>query len=181
MEKKYVKNMTLVAASVFLIFSASAVYPSAGRNAYTSKPKKRYWTPREDDLLKHAVKQIGTQDWKQIASLVGSRNAKQCRDRWLEHLDPTIKHGNWTREEDQFLLILHQKHGNKWAKIARNFPNRTGAEIKNHWNNAFPKNYYLSKSQKIVIQRPQAALSDFNFFDYPFDIEDENWFPELEQ
>lgn len=30
----------------------------------------------------------------------------QCRERWMHHLDPSLRHVGWTPEEDQLLITL---------------------------------------------------------------------------
>ena len=36
--------------------------------------------------------------WSRIASLLSRKSAKQCKARWYEWLDPSIKKTEWTRE-----------------------------------------------------------------------------------
>lgn len=61
----------------------------------TIKPtfRKGKWTDAEDDLLKKGVDLFGSGNWKKIASIVTSRTDVQCRERWVNILDPTIDHG----------------------------------------------------------------------------------------
>jgi len=56
----------------------------------------RKWTPDEDNRMRDLVKIYGTQRWSIIGSLIPSRNGKQCRERWHNQLDPTIKKCPWT-------------------------------------------------------------------------------------
>jgi hypothetical protein len=44
-----------------------------------------------------------TNDWRAIASEVGTRSAMQCCERWRRYLDPAIRNGEWTNEEDELL------------------------------------------------------------------------------
>lgn len=39
--------------------------------------------------------------------------------RYHNHLDKRISKKRWSNEEDEILLSLHNQHGNRWAKIAR--------------------------------------------------------------
>lgn len=55
----------------------------------------------------------------QVAKLMGGRTYKQCRERYTNYLKEGLNVGPWSKEEDQLLLTLHAKIGNKWAEIAR--------------------------------------------------------------
>lgn len=48
----------------------------------------------------------------------------QCRERWLNHLDPNLKKGEWSKEEDAILLEAQAKWGNAWTRIAELLPGR---------------------------------------------------------
>ncbi|EPS59970.1 hypothetical protein M569_14835 [Genlisea aurea] len=63
---------------------------------------------------------------------------------WHNHLDPSIKKGAWTQEEDEILAQYHKKLGNKWAEIAKFLPGRTDNGIKNHWHCSLKKRLDLN-------------------------------------
>ena len=90
----------------------------------------------EDASLRdpRAALEIHTQlNWGSLASHIEGRTAKQCRERWCNHLDPSIKRGNWTAQEDRHLLAQQSKLGNKWAKISATMDGRTENAVKIRW------------------------------------------------
>ncbi|KAE8810840.1 Transcription factor GAMYB [Hordeum vulgare] len=97
--------------------------------------KKGPWTPAEDAVLEAYVKKHGVQNWNVVQKDTGLlRCGKSCRLRWANHLRPDLKKGTFTKEEENLIIKLHSKMGNKWARMAARLPGRTDNEIKNYWN-----------------------------------------------
>lgn len=79
----------------------------------------KYFLPStQDEILKAAVMKYGKNQWSRIASLLHRKSAKQCKARWYEWLDPSIKKTEWSREEDEKLLHLAKLMPTQWRTIA---------------------------------------------------------------
>ena len=72
----------------------------------------------EDEILKAAVSKYGQNQWARISSLLVRKTPKQCKARWYEWLDPSIKKTDWSREEDEKLLHLAKLMPTQWRTIA---------------------------------------------------------------
>ena len=59
------------------------------------------WTKEEDDLVRRIVEEqgVGEVRWSVIASQLPGRVGKQCRERWYNHLSPTVNKQPWTQQE----------------------------------------------------------------------------------
>jgi hypothetical protein len=83
----------------------------------------------------------GKKHWQKIANELNerigqgsTRAGKQCRERWLNHLDGRIRKDPWLAEEDMTLLTKQQIIGNKWSDIVMYLPGRTENMVKNRFN-----------------------------------------------
>eukprot|EP00039_Didymoeca_costata_P014069 m.222812 g.222812 ORF g.222812 m.222812 type:complete len:768 (-) comp15939_c2_seq2:116-2419(-) len=90
------------------------------------------WKNSEDEILKAAVMKYGKNQWSRIASLLQRKTAKQCKVRWLEWLDPSIKKTEWSREEEEMLLHLAKLFPTQWRTIAPRI-GRTASQCLEHY------------------------------------------------
>lgn len=95
----------------------------------------------QDEILKAAVMKYGKNQWARIASLLHRKSAKQCKSRWFEWLDPSIKKTEWSREEEEKLLHLAKLMPTQWRTIAP-IVGRTAAQCLEHYE------YLLDKAQE---------------------------------
>lgn len=71
--------------------------------------------------------------WKIVSSLVKTRTAKQCRERYINQLSPFINRKNWTIEEDNKLKKLFKENSTRWQIIAKQLPGRPVNMVKMRW------------------------------------------------
>jgi hypothetical protein len=62
-----------------------------------------------------------------------TRNARQCRERWQNYLDPELRRSPWTAEEDLLLQAKVAEYGAGWHKISTFFVNRSPLSLRNRW------------------------------------------------
>ncbi|KAG6475949.1 transcription factor MYB30-like [Zingiber officinale] len=124
--------------------------------------KKGPWTLEEDRLLVSYIEKHGHDNWRALPKQAGLlRCGKSCRLRWTNYLRPDIKRGNFTKEEEETIIKLHEVLGNKWSAIASNLPGRTDNEIKNVWNTHLKKRVKPNQTDSRPKCRANAIKSGF--------------------
>lgn len=98
--------------------------------------KSRSFTAEEDSRLRSLVERHGANGWALIASMMGGRTPKECRERFSLHLSNYDESVPWSHEEETLLISLLEQYGKNWAKMAHTMAWRSKDEIKAHY-------YYL--------------------------------------
>lgn len=120
-----------------------AITESLGYTTFRRDSRKP-WTKEEDakltqivheKLISHGfeggINQLFSQtptfelDWEAVSDELGTRKPKECKKRWNNSLNPTLKKGKWTPEEDEMLINLFKEFGSSWQKISLAIPGRT--------------------------------------------------------
>jgi hypothetical protein len=96
------------------------------------KPHSKF-TPEEDFRLRQLVAEHGDHSWRTLAKFMPNRNSRQCRERWLNYLNPARNIEPWTESEDALLEQAYETLGPRWVYMMRLFPSRTDAMIKNRF------------------------------------------------
>lgn len=95
-----------------------------------------------------------------IAKQISGRTDDACAKRYREALDPAIKQGEWTEEEDHRLLEEYRRWGGRWASVAAQL-GRSGLGCRNRWRLLErKKNSHASRDQRSL----SAAAADLEAF-----------------
>lgn len=133
--------------------------------------RKGPWTPAEDDIVRTAVESgsccscapspggsaspaastIANPNWAEVARLLPGRLTKQVRERWQNHLDPSLVKSPWTEAEDYLLVSLQAVMGNRWNEIAKAFKGRSENAIKNRWNSKQRRRFLQPDNQNRLL------------------------------
>ena len=127
------------------------------------EPKRTKWTKLEDKIIKESVqtKEYDSDiNWRSISDKLTAlgypRNHKQCRDRFVNHLN-NINKSKLTEKEILKLSKLQIEYGNSWSRIAKFFTGRSPNQLKNWWHSMERSNVGIKKKtclqKKITLQK----------------------------
>ena len=109
-----------------------------GRPKKQSPTKKTSskWTSEEDEKLREAVNNSEKPyNWDIISQNFPNKTKNKCEQRWNKILNPTLKKGPWSMEEDEKIMTLVEKYGaKKWSFIAQHLNGRVGKQCRERYN-----------------------------------------------
>lgn len=109
---------------------------SNGGNKRSKKSVPCPWRPSEDEILLRAVASAPRPvRWPSITEHLPHRTPKQCRERYVNQLDPSLRDSDeWSAVEDAFVFNLYHTFGAQWSKIASLMEGRTDNAVKNRFH-----------------------------------------------
>ncbi|EPQ51731.1 hypothetical protein GLOTRDRAFT_48068 [Gloeophyllum trabeum ATCC 11539] len=123
--------------------------------SFAQKSEKK-WTEEEDDILRAAVAEYGSKLYTCAHSIAPGRSNKSCRKRWIHSLDPSLRKGRWTSNEDAVLLDAVSQHGQNWSKVARHVEGRTDDQCAKRWREnldpAISREPWTQEEDKILLE-----------------------------
>lgn len=108
------------------------------RQALGAVPKRGKWSAEEDEMLQKSVALHGRK-WSKVAKLVPGRTDVQCRERFVNVLDPSVKtYASFSQEEDERLIQLVEEHTAvtgtvRWSAVAAELAGRTDKQCAVHY------------------------------------------------
>lgn len=107
------------------------------------------WSREEDKHLLQAVSVLGEGDWINVCNVPGlqGRTPRQCAFRWQHNLNPAIRKGHFTAEEDARLWLAIKAYGghdeqvtHSWSELMDHVPKRTSSQLSERWRQVLRPN-----------------------------------------
>lgn len=135
---------------------------------------KFIWTSEEDDLiLKEGSRCQSKKDWDNLSKILNNnKNRYQCYRRYLT-INPKIRKGRFTKEEDIKLSKLIHQYGKNWNLISKILQTRTPKQIKNRFENNLDP---VLKKEKFTKEDDNLIMNLFNIFENKWS-KYQNYFP----
>ena len=125
-------------------------------NKHKLHPKSKF-TPVEDQKLRELVAKYGDNDWATVSKMMGTRNQRQCRERWTNYLSPKVSNGPWSPQEKENNFIEKQQEL-QISAYPEDIPNEKDAIIS------------LEAESQIDFMEGLSSLDSLMSSDYLFDM-----------
>jgi len=126
--------------------------------------KKGNWTEEEDRILMDWIKTHGAVKWTECSKNIKGRCGKQCRERWVNILNPGVKKGNWTDQEQTLIFDNLKKYFTSWSLMAKELEGRTENSIKNYFYSSIRRlksNNIIHYLKEVYVLLPGKDAPDY--------------------
>lgn len=147
--------------------------PTDSQTSIPIIPKVK-WTPEHDKCLIRAYNNAqgnGTISWADVSSLYNKyarkvfvsdsiiiRNPKQCRERYINCLDPEVDNGPFRLGEKEFIVQTGTEQNHKWGDVAKLVRTKFGIKRSNNFiKNAFYARVRAEKSRIARLEQEANA------------------------
>lgn len=157
-------NMAKVATSMPISMTRQQCI--ARHQVLSGKVKAGTWSPEEDAKLEALLEEYPAnvkRRWKLISAAMGTRTERQCRIRFHDALDKSVRRDDWTDAEDQIIKdLLASGITMDLPKLAKDLNRpleklrkRVGAFSKGH----SPSQKYMTMAMRARVTKPTAQTS----------------------
>ncbi|KAG8236579.1 hypothetical protein J437_LFUL015765, partial [Ladona fulva] len=90
------------------------------------------WTDEEDEMLRRVISKCRVGDtipWSTVTMCMTNRTRTQVYHRWQNSINPDIRKGRFTAEEDCLIMAGVKRFGKDFSRISELLPGRTTAQI----------------------------------------------------
>ncbi|KAJ6599306.1 MYB4R1 [Mycena vulgaris] len=123
---------------------------------------RHIWTAEADQKVLDAVRQYGMA-WSLVAKYVAPDvTAGQCSSRFLRTLDPSLRRGAWSSEEDKRLIAAVAGYGKAWAEVASVVPGRTNEQCRDRWTGSLDPAKIANKKDEWAEEEDKALIEAVN-------------------
>ena len=122
--------------------------------------RKGTWSNEEDKILLDWVQKHGPVKWTECSKRISGRCGKQCRERWVNILNPDVKKGNWSDFEQREIFEGLKKAYSSWSYLAKSIPGRTENSIKNYFYSSIRRiksNVIFNDLRQVFLGRISSA------------------------
>ena len=142
--------------------------------------KKGNWTGEEDQILMDWIHTHGANKWTDCSKNIKGRCGKQCRERWVNILNPGVKKGNWTDHEQDLIFLNLKRYFTSWSMMAKELEGRTENSIKNYFYSSIRRlksnnviNYLrevYGREEENMQETPDNLDESENHINYPLEL-----------
>lgn len=142
---------------------------------------KGNWTEEEDGMLKKWVRSTnfevaehGPSQWTGCAQVISGRKGKQCRERWVNILDPCVKIGGWSDSEQARIFEFMKEYFTSWSRISKRLRGRTENSIKNYFYSTIRRIQSMDVFEYFMLMKEGKRLPSFknvSYFEKEFELD----------